>query len=141
MLFYGICTSDIAHVNWEAAVLLLKDFDENRYQDYLSDMQDIFESGEKVSEKDTEDWFDNYDSSGMTGLGAFLHDVIEEKEKVQMDLEWGEGLFLGLHMLPPWQYHESVQHITEEEFCDILRKYVNLVTTDELVIKFWDLND
>lgn len=141
MLLYGICTSDIKHVNWEAVVLLLKDFDESLYKDYLSDMQDAFDSGEEYSEKDTEDWFGNYDSCGMTGLGAFLHDVIEEKEKLQMDLEWGDGLFLGLRMLPPWRYHESVRHITEQDFCDVLRKYVNLITTDELVIKLWNIED
>lgn len=36
---------------------------------------------------------------------------------------------------------ERTRNISEEEYKDILKKYINQITDDELEIRWWNVND
>lgn len=82
MLLFGVCINDIekAGINWGNVVGMLKKYDHDRYSDFLDDME---ENSAENDSKDIEFWFDQYESGGRSGLGAFLYDVIREQEKVE----------------------------------------------------------
>lgn len=71
MLMYGVYVSRIKNVNWGNVVGMLKKYDHDRYSDFLNDMEG--NSAENDS-RDIEFWFDQYESEGRSGLGAFLYD-------------------------------------------------------------------
>lgn len=41
----------------------------------------------------------------------------------------------------PWNYNSVTRNMSEEDFNEILRKYICLITDDELEIRMWDIPD
>lgn len=81
MLLFGVCINDIekAGIDWKKVVNMLQKFDSDLYESFCDDM------GETFSERDVEDWFSNYETEGRSGIGAFFHNLIENKEKITLD--------------------------------------------------------
>ena len=132
MYLYGICIVDIEHLKLDGIIELLKTVD--IYKECMEDCDD--------DESYIFDWIENYDSNGRFGLGALLYDVITQKEKFNIDIDDPNGIvFIGLAGDAPWNFNKSTKNITEEDYNQMLRRYVNLITDDELVIRWWKENE
>ena len=139
MLMYGVCVSNIKNVNWGNVVGMLKKYDPERYSDFLEDME------ENSTENDSEDikfWFDQYESEGKSGLGAFLYDIIREQEKVEIDIDDPNGVYIGISAAAPWEFHPSVRNLSEEQFTAIISKYICQIAYEEIIpIRWWKVDD
>ena len=79
--------------------------------------------------------------TGYFGIGAFLKDYIEFKEDIILDIDDPDGTFIGVSAGAPWDFVSSLKDMDEADFDELLRKYVNLVTDEPLVIKWWKVDD
>lgn len=136
MLMYGICTEDVQkNVNWKAVVKLLQDFDQERYQDFLEDVS------ENYTDQDTEEWFDQYEADGRSGLGAFLYDVIKDKEKLDIDIDDPNGVYIGISAGAPWEFAESIKALKKDDFDAVLNKYITWITGKPMLIRWYKVDD
>lgn len=140
MLLFGVCINDIekAGINWGNIVGMLKKYDHDRYSDFLDDME---ENSAENDSRDIEFWFDQYESEGRSGLGAFLYDVIREQEKVEIDIDDPDGVYIGISAAAPWEFHPSVRNLSEEQFTAMISKYICQITDAEIVIRWWKVDD
>lgn len=138
MLMYGVYVSRIKNVNWGNVVGMLKKYDHDRYSDFLDDMKG--NSAENDS-RDIEFWFDQYESGGRSGLGAFLYDVIRKQEKVEIDIDDPDGICIGISAAAPWEFHSSVRNLSEEQFTAMISKYICQITDEEVPIRWWRIDD
>ena len=77
------------------------------------------------------EWFSEYDSNGYSGLSAYLRDVINEQEGTQFrsfDIDCDCIYFPQDY---PWNLNEKMRGMSMEEFCGIVRKYLNQITDAE----------
>lgn len=126
---YGICVSDIVNVPVDRLLLLLEN-------------APVFhqEVNNWLAQEGIEDpAFENYmefDGDYMLGLSTFLSRVVEEAEHVHFtacdDFDGNDYRFY----MPsyPWELPENERSLTEERIEDILRKYVSILTDDEITI-------
>ena len=136
MLMYGICAEDVQkNVNWEAVVKLLQDFDQERYQDFLEDV------GENYTNQDTEEWFDRYETGGRSGLGAFLYDAIKCIEKLDIDIDDPNGVYIGISAGAPWEFAESIKSLKKDGFDAVLNKYITRLTGELMLIRWYKVDD
>lgn len=136
MLMYGICMNEVEnYVNWEAVVKLLQNFDPERYQDFLDDV------GENYTNQDTEEWFDQYEADGRSGLGAFLYDVIKDTEKLDIDIDDPNGVYIGISAGAPWEFAESIRSLKKDEFDALLNKYITQITGEPTLIRWYKVDD
>lgn len=137
MLLFGVCINDIERegINWKKAVDMLQEFDSDLYESFLEDMD------ESYSDQDAEDWFSNYETEGRSGIGAFLHDLIESKEKITLDIDNPDGVYIGISAAAPWEMDDSIKNLTEKEFSDIMQKYIRQITDTEIEIRWWKVDD
>lgn len=91
--------------------------------------------------RDIEFWFDQYESEGRSGLGAFLYDVIREQEKVEIDIDDPDGVYIGISAAAPWEFHPSVRNLSEEQFTAMISKYICQITDEEVPIRWWNVDD
>ena len=101
------------------------------------------EAGDTQNWESVEDWFNHYESETYYGIGAFLHDVIKQEEKIQLDLSEStkNGVCVGIFVKAPWGYDPSVKNISCPEFKAIINKYVSKITNnDEAYFQWWDMS-
>lgn len=137
MLLFGVCINDIERegINWKNAVDMLQEFDSDLYESFLEDMDGSY------SAQDTEDWFSNYETEGRSGIGAFLHDLIESKEKITLDIDDPDGVYIGISAAAPWEMDTSIKNLTKKEFSDIMQKYIRQITDTEIEIRWWKVDN
>lgn len=132
MYLYGICIDDIMNIKKDGIIELLKILD--IYQECMNDCED--------NDDYILDWVENYESMGYFGLGALLYDVMTTKELCDINIDDPNGnVFLGLSATYPWNYNSVTRNMSEEDFNEILRKYICLITDDELEIRMWNISD
>lgn len=117
---------------------MLKKYDHDRYSNFLDDME---ENSAENDSRDIEFWFDQYESEGRSGLGAFLYDVIREQEKVEIDIDDPDGICIGISAAAPWEFHPSVRNLSEEQFTAMISKYICQITDEEVPIRWWKIDD
>lgn len=87
MLIYGICVDEIKNneIDWDKVEKLLESYDSSLHGDFKEYVNYDDSKTPEEQEYWKKEWFLAYDSMGHHGLGAFLHDVIEKEE--QLDLK------------------------------------------------------
>ena len=136
MLMYGICVDYMKGINWQNASDMLKEFDADLYASFLDDM------GSDYKDTDIENWFSNYESEGCYGIGAFLHDVIKEREFVDLAIDEPNGkVYLGISADVPWNFAEPVKTFSKSGFHNMLNRYIGMLTTESVEIQWWSVSD
>ena len=46
-------------------------------------------------------------------------------------------MFLGLAADAPWNFNETTRNMSEDDYNFMLKKYINMITDDELEIRWW----
>lgn len=141
MIIYGVCISDINEINEEKAIEFLEELSEIGYEDYLENFLDNkHDNGEDYT---FNDWVYDYHSDFYNiGLAAFLADVIEEVEDIDITSDDPNGVhYLGLSADAPWCFNKKTRNISREDYEDILRKYVCAITNEILEIRWWYVSD
>ena len=142
MLIYGICMNEIdSEINWDKVEKMLESFDSSLYEDFKEDVHSDDFSTLEEQEYWKKEWFLEYDSIGYHGLGAFLHDVIEKEEGIDLDMEDSKGFILGLSPDLPWDYPESVRNLTNDSFCELIVKYIKKISDHVPTIQMWNCSD
>lgn len=115
MLLFGVCINDIekAGINWGNIVGMLKKYDHDRYSDFLDDMEE----------------------------NSAEYDVIREQEKIEIDIDDPDGVYIGISAAAPWEFHPSVRNLSEEQFAAMISKYICQITDAEIVIRWWKVDD
>lgn len=142
MLIYGICMSEIdSEINWDKVEKLLESYDSSLYENYKEYVYD----NDTLTQEELEcwriDWFLDYHSSIYQGLGAFLHDVIEEEEHIDLDMGYSNGFVLGLSPDLPWYYPENIRNLTNDKFCALIAKYIEKISDYVPTIQMWNCSD
>lgn len=138
MQLYGICLERM-NIKSENLVNMLREYDKDVYHSFYEDMTSVGDT--PYTDDDVFDWFDHYDSEGCYGLGAFLHDYVKEKEGISLDMDDPDAFYLGIEARLPWEYPDEIRNMSEEQFDEILRKIVNMISDDELEIRWWFVED
>ena len=145
MLIYGICVDEIKNneINWDKVENLLESYDSSLYGDFKEYVNYDYDDSETPEEQEywKKEWFLAYDSMGYHGLGAFLHDVIEEEEHINLDMGYSNGFVLGLSPDLPWYYPENIRNLTNDKFCALMTKYVKMISDHAPTIQMWDCSD
>lgn len=144
MLIYGVCISDITKLNEDKVLSFLKELAETdsercRYlNDYLDTKKDSL-----PWELSAVEWLYDFESdNSYFGVAAFLREVIEYNEGINVCCDDPNGVhYLGISADAPWGFNRKTAALSKEEFHDILRKYINKITDDELEIRWWSAND
>lgn len=139
MVIYGVCISDIEKINEEKAIDFLKELSNNGYG-YIDYLEDFLEKKDETDgEYSFNDWAYDYESyNGYFGLAAFLRDVIEEVEGIDIVCDDPNGIhYLGLSADAPWNFNFTTKRMSEKDYNQILTHYINKVTDDVLNIKWW----
>ena len=144
MTIYGVCISDITKLDEEKVMLFLKELfemDKERYH-YLSDFLEAKKDAQPW-ELSAVEWLYDYESdNSYFGVSAFLRDVIDDLEGIDIICDDPNGIhYLGLGADAPWAFNEKTRTLSAEGFRDILRKYINKITDDVLDIRWWSVND
>lgn len=87
------------------------------------------------------EWFLAYDSMGYHGLGAFLHDVIEKEEQLDLNMGDSNGFILGIAPDLPWYYSENIKNLTNDMFCSLIAKYVKKISDHVPSVQMWGCSD
>ena len=90
------------------------------------------EDDEKSRRMFVKEWFSEYeDDDGYSGISAYLKDVINKYEGTQLrsfDIDCDCIYFQQDY---PWNLNEKMRGMSIEEFCGIVRKYLNQITDAE----------
>lgn len=140
MLIYGVCISDIKTINEEKAIKFLNELAKLNYNNYLEEFL------ENKNDNDTDysfnDWMYDFEINGYYGLSAFLRQVIEDVEGINIYCDDPNGIhYLGLSLDTPWNYNYKTKNITNEEYDNILRKYINKITDDILEVCYYAISN
>lgn len=142
MELYGVCISDIEKINEEKVMEFLEYLSEDKATeiDYLADF--LATKNDNNGDYSVSDWLYDFESNGYYGLAAFLRDVIEEIEEVDITCDDPNGIhYLGLESEAPWNFNVKTRNMTAEEYRSILTEYVDMVTDDVLEIRWWHVID
>lgn len=94
--------------------------------------------GKKETEpKNVKEWFSDYEQDGYRGIAAYLTAVINEQEGTQFRCFDVDCDCIYFPQEYPWKMNEKMRKMTEEEFCGLIRKYINQVT--DMVYEFADM--
>ena len=125
MLIYGICVDEIKN-------------NEIDFKEYVN-----YDDSKTPEEQEywKKEWFLAYDSMGHHGLGAFLHDVIEKEEQLDLNMGDSNGFILGIAPDLPWCYSENIRNLTNDMFCALIAKYVKKISDYVPAVQMWDCSD
>ena len=144
MLIYGVCISDITKFDEEKVLSFLKELKELNPEKYRY-FDDVLESQKDALpwELSVVEWLHDFeDNCGYFGVAAFLRDVIEDIEGVDIVCDDPHGIqYLGLFADAPWAFNAKTLTLSAEDYCNILRKYLNKITDDKLEIRWWSVTD
>ena len=83
--------------------------------------------------------------SSYSRRGISLNVYRSDKDHLHYDwilnIDDPDGTFIGVSAGAPWDFVSSLKDMDEADFDSLLRKYVNLVTDEPLVIRWWKVND
>ena len=139
MIIYGVCISDIKSYNEEKA----EEFLESLRNTNVSDIADDYFINKEENGYDLNEFFYGFESQdGYYGIAAFLKEVIENIEGVNISCDDPDGVhYLGLSADAPWKFNDKTKNMSEEEYNAILTRYVSYFTDDVLEIRWWNVND
>ena len=139
MLLYGVCISDIGEINEEKAINFLRELSKIPGKEhYLADFLETKDYNHEAYS--IGDWLYEFESDGYYGLSALLKEVIEDVEGIDITCDDPDGVhYLGISADVPWHFNQKTKDLSEQEFENILRKYVNKVTNSELNIRWWSV--
>lgn len=144
MLIYGICLK-LEDINNEKAEAFLKELSVSGYTRYLEE----FEENKKDHEEDGDaayrfsDWIEDFVASGYECFVEFMHDVIEEKEHIDLidlvdDNWWG---YLGTTAGLPWDFTDRIKNLSKEEFEKLILKYWYKVSDQKKEFTWFDISE
>jgi len=128
---YGVCTDKITVASVEKMEALL-----GRAPKYRQRIHDWFADC-KIAEPTVDDYLDSDQDFGL-GLAAILKEVILEAEGVELTAcdDFNGMKFLIYEPLYPWQMTEKDLGLTEEGPEQLFRKYVSLLTEEDIEIDY-----
>lgn len=135
MVLYGFGMKDINNIDWRKVASMLNDFDSDHYKCLVEDTDNL-ETEEAIKE-----WFSNYDSEGYQGIGAFLYDYMTKEENIQFSIDDPNGIFIGISAGAPWEFSGDIKDMSEEQFANLLRKYIKKITDEDVPIRWWNIDD
>ncbi len=107
--------------------------------------KDIVENyfiGEKDGCDDALAWVDTYRSRGHDGLAAFLTDVINKLENINITCGENNGAsFIGIIPDLPWNFNRKIKTLNKEEYSKIFEKYFLYLTDDSPEVRWWKIQD
>ena len=139
MLIYGVCISDIATINEEKAISFSKKYaktDPNPLEEFMG-------SGDSNGDLlPFEEWVRYYEYNGYYGLSAFLAEIINTLEKIDISCDDMGGMhYLGIRPDMPWNYNEKTKELTKDQYIKIMDKYINEFTDSHLSMEWWFVED
>lgn len=140
MLIYGVCISEIKEINQKKVEKFLAELAEKGFPDYLKE----FKANKEDNNGDytVGDYLYDYASNGYYGLSAFLRDIIEKVEGINISCEDPNGIhYLGIAADMPWYFNEKTRNLSDVEYIQIMAKYVSKVTDETLDIRWWNVCD
>ena len=147
---YGFCTDNLTNYSFES-IRKLCELNKETLSEYEDDLH-LYLSDNTAMEFDDDtdinalvqyaNEFDNIDVNSFLderhddtcegyGIGYYLKDIIKRNEDIELYAcdDFGGNHYLLFTPSYPWsKLSEKERNITKEEFNDILRRYVNIVT-------------
>lgn len=140
MYGYGVVTDS----DWATAddILALLDLAPKYKEENLSDMEDFLADERVSSFRDMDPIAAKNalleilrDEWEFEGIHVILSRVIEEAEGIKLDaVTEGNCEFLVLDIRNPWNTPANVKNISEEQINGIFRKYITMVTDEDVTI-------
>lgn len=128
---YGFCVDDI-HTT-PKRLMELAEMNEKvlrRVEAYL----DEYYPGWTIESLNMEDFNDLEGDCGETGLAHVLYEVIDLRVTVTSDFD--NRYYILYEPSYPWSIPDSEEHLTEEDVLRIFRKYISVVTDENIFIYY-----
>lgn len=133
---YGACVSGVK-CNEKKAEEFLMSIRDTSCRDIVEDYFKSKEAGNSLS-----NWLENFSSKELgRGPGAVMAVLIRRLEGIDVSYSNLTGSFVGLLMGMPWNFNEKTRSLSEEEFRDILSRYISYFIDEEEEIRLWYLSD
>lgn len=133
---YGFCVDDIKTRNVERLEALLKTAPEldREIHNWLEE--------HSISEPDWDDYMD-FDKDCMLGLATILQKVIEEAEGLTLTAcdDYDDRAYLLYQPSYPWQLTEADLALTEEHLVSVFRRYVGMLTDEEVEVAYQEVEN
>lgn len=148
MLIYGVCIDDVKKTKEDGIKELMKLYKyadgSTLYDEYVEWIEDNFGEEGSDPEANVDEFIMDFDNGcGYNGLGALLASVIEDMEGIDITVEDDNSGFqyVGIGADTPWNFNDKTKAMSEEEYLQILHKYMNMVTDEALEIRWWQANN
>lgn len=128
---YGFCVDDI-HTT-PKRLMELAEMNEKvlrRVEAYL----DEYYPGWTIESLNMEDFNDLEGDCGETGLAHALYEVIDLRVTVTSDFD--NRYYILYEPSYPWSIPDGEEHLTEEDVLRIFRKYISVVTDENIFIYY-----
>lgn len=128
---YGFCVDDI-HTT-PKRLMELAEMNEKvlrRVEAYL----DEYYPGWTIESLNMEDFNDLEGDCGETGLAHVLYEVIDLRVTVTSDFD--NRYYILYEPSYPWSIPDDEEHLTEEDVLRIFRKYISVVTDENIFIYY-----
>lgn len=128
---YGFCVDDI-HTT-PKRLMELAEMNEKvlrRVEAYL----DEYYPGWTIESLNMEDFNDLEGDCGETGLAHVLYEVIDLRVTVTSDFD--NRYYILYEPSYPWSIPDGEEHLTEEDVLRIFRKYISVVTDEDIFIDY-----
>lgn len=130
---YGFCVDDI-HTTpkrlMELAAMNEKVL--HRVEAYL----DEYYPGRAIESLDMEDFNDLEGDYGETGLAYVLYEVIFAELTVNVTSDFDGRYYILYEPYYPWSMPEGDENLTKEDVFGIFRKYISVVTDEDIFIDY-----
>lgn len=114
-----------------------RNFKENITEEYG---EDIFQNAAKLNEVANE-WLNEYTNIKLfSGVSAYLADTINMLEGVALSSCDNNCDVLCILPQFPWKFNEKVRNFSEEDFNDMIRKYLSQICDEALPIDYMVLD-
>lgn len=147
MYLYGICLTEV-NVNFSEVNSFLSSLINTKAHDiieqFIDDMNhaEIDPDDNDLWAHEVDDWCDRYESEGYFGLDAVLKDIIRLNEGIDIICDDPNGFhYLGIAADAPWTFNQKTRELSKAEFENILTKYIQPFTKDELKFKYYHRED
>jgi len=134
---YGVCIDYIKEHKLDKLTCLIKTKFAEMYKIITEDTPE-----NELTLEDIMEWIGIYEgNNGGDGLNGMLADIIVKETGISINAVSDDNGFdyLLLWESTPWGFNEKTRALTEDEFCNIIRKYINMVTDEELEVKLWPI--
>lgn len=128
---YGFCVDDI-HTT-PKRLMELAEMNEKvlrRVEEYLNEEH----PGWTIESLNMEDFNNLEGDCGATGLAHVLYEIINLSVSVALD--FGNRHYILYEPSYPWSIPDGEENLTEEDVLRIFRKYISVVTDDDIFIDY-----